>query len=425
MAEVITMLALSPTMDEGTLVEWLKNEGDVVKEGELIAEIETDKATMEMESFHEGVLLKLLAQKGDALPVGAPLAIVGSKGEDVSDLVASLKGGKAAAPAAPAAPASAAPAVEAAPAAPAPVAAAPAPAPQDGRLKVSPVARKMATEAGISLSTVEGSGPAGRIVKRDIEEALTRGPAAAPAAVSGAASAPAAVAGETTQVPLSQMRKTIARRLVEVWTSTPHFYVTAEFDMARAMAQRKQINNELAAIGSDVKISVNDMIIKASAIALKRYPKMNVSFQGDHIAQYGDVHVGVAVAVEDGLITPVIRNADQKTLSAIATEVRELAGRARDRRLKPHEYTGGTFSISNLGMFGIDEFSAIINPPEAAILACGAVQDVPVVVNGEIKVGTRMRVTLSCDHRAVDGATGAEFLAELRKLLENPMVMLV
>ena len=256
---------------------------------------------------------------------------------------------------------------------------------------------------------------------RDIEEAIAR---PATAKVSAAAIAAPADAAPT-KLPLSQMRKTIARRLVEVWTTTPHFYVTAEFDMAKTMAQRKEINEGLAASGSGVKVSVNDMIIKASALALKAYPKVNVSFQGDHLVQYADVHIGIAVAVDDGLITPVIRNADLKSLSTIATEVRELAGRAREKRLKPNEYSGGTFSISNLGMFGIDEFSAIINPPEAAILACGAVQDIPVVVDGEVRVGTRMRVTLSCDHRAVDGAAGAGFLLELRKFLENPILMLI
>ncbi len=419
MAELITMLALSPTMDEGTLVEWLKKEGDTVSEGELIAEIETDKATMEMESFHDGVLLKLLAAKGDALPVGAALAVVGQKDEDISELLASLKSGGTAAKAADEPATSAAPA--AAPVAtPASPASAPA-SPQDGRMKVSPVARKMAVEAGLNLSSVSGSGPGGRIVMRDIEEAMAR---PATATVSAAAIAAPADAAPT-KLPLSQMRKTIARRLVEVWTTTPHFYVTAEFDMAKTMAQRKEINEGLASSGSGVKVSVNDMIIKASAMALKAYPKVNVSFQGDHLVQYADVHIGIAVAVDDGLITPVIRNADLKSLSTIATEVRELAGRAREKRLKPNEYSGGTFSISNLGMFGIDEFSAIINPPEAAILACGAVQDVPVVVDGEVRVGTRMRVTLSCDHRAVDGAAGAGFLLELRKLLENPILMLI
>jgi pyruvate dehydrogenase E2 component (dihydrolipoamide acetyltransferase) len=226
-------------------------------------------------------------------------------------------------------------------------------------------------------------------------------------------------------VALSQMRKTIARRLVEVWNDTPHFYLTADIDMAKAMAQRAEINAQLKAAGSEVKISVNDLIVKASAVALRNYPKMNVAFRGDSIEQYGDVHVGVAVAIPDGLITPVIRDADQKTLSQVATEIRELATRAKDKRLKPHEYTGSTFSISNLGMYQIDEFSAIINPPEAAILACGSVRQTPVVEDGEIVVGTRMKITLSCDHRAVDGAVGAEFLMELRRLLENPILLLV
>lgn len=417
MAELITMLALSPTMDEGTLVEWLKKEGDTVSEGELIAEIETDKATMEMESFHDGVLLKLLAAKGDALPVGAPLAVIGQKNEDISELLASLKSGGTAAKTAVEPTTTSAPAAAVAASTPAPAAA----SPEDGRMKVSPVARKMAVEAGLNLSSVSGSGPGGRIVMRDIEEAIAR---PATAKVSAAAIAAPADAAPT-KLPLSQMRKTIARRLVEVWTTTPHFYVTAEFDMAKTMAQRKEINEGLASSGSSVKVSVNDMIIKASALALKAYPKVNVSFQGDHLVQYADVHIGIAVAVDDGLITPVIRNADLKSLSTIATEVRELAGRAREKRLKPNEYSGGTFSISNLGMFGIDEFSAIINPPEAAILACGAVQDIPVVVDGELRVGTRMRVTLSCDHRAVDGAAGAGFLLELRKFLENPILMLI
>lgn len=424
MAEVITMLALSPTMDEGTLVEWLKAEGDAVKEGELIAEIETDKATMEMESFHDGILLKLIAKKGDALAVGAPLAIVGAKGEDVSDLLASLTGGKSVAAAAPAPQAAAvAPAPQTAAEPPAAAAPASQAASQDGRLVASPLAKKIARENAVDLNSIDGSGPRGRIIKRDVEAAI-QAPSASTRAVAPVV-ATATVAGDVQKLPLSQMRKTIARRLVEVWNSTPHFYLTADIDMARLMAQREEINTQLAAAEAGVKISVNDMIVKASALALKRYPKMNVAFQGDFVEQYGDVHIGVAVAVEDGLITPVIRNADQKTLSQIALEIRELAGRAREKRLKPHEYTGSTFSISNLGMFQIDEFAAIINPPEAAILACGSVRETPVVVQGELKVGTRMKVTLSCDHRAVDGAVGAQFLLELRKLLENPILLLV
>lgn len=417
MAEVITMLALSPTMEEGTLVEWLKSEGDSVEEGELIAEIETDKATMEMESFHDGVLLKLIAKKGDALAVGAPLAVVGKKGEDISDLLAGLGQKGSSAPAQEAKPETKAVEEQAPKAEAKPEKAAPKPESDDSdRIKASPVARKMAKEKGLDLATLEGSGPHGRIIMKDVEEA---------GAPSQSRVAQGAADSSSNMVALSQMRKTIARRLVEVWNDTPHFYLTADIDMAKAMAQRAEINAQLKAAGSEVKISVNDLIVKASAVALRNYPKMNVAFRGDSIEQYDDVHVGVAVAIPDGLITPVIRDADQKTLSQVATEIRELATRAKDKRLKPHEYTGSTFSISNLGMYQIDEFSAIINPPEAAILACGSVRQTPVVEDGEIVVGTRMKITLSCDHRAVDGAVGAEFLMELRRLLENPILLLV
>jgi pyruvate dehydrogenase E2 component (dihydrolipoamide acetyltransferase) len=393
MAEVITMLALSPTMEEGTLVSWLKSEGDSVEEGELIAEIETDKATMEMESFHEGILLKLLVGKGDAIPVGAPLAIVGEAGESIDDLLAELKsGGGAAAPAPAATPAPAAAPAPAAQPVVQVVAAAPAAQPSssgNGRVKASPLARRMAEDQGLDLRAIGGSGPHGRVIKRDVEQALKTG--VARPSVASVAAAPQAV-------PLSQMRKTIAKRLGQVWQTTPHFYLSATIDMAATMTQRKAINAQLKASGSEVKLSVNDIIVKACGIALKRYPRMNVAFQGDHLVQYSEAHVGVAVAIEDGLITPVIR---------------------------PEEYSDGTFTVSNLGMFGIDHFSAIINPPQAAILACGAVQQVPVVEDGALAIGTRMTVTLSCDHRAVDGAMGAEFLSELRALLENPLLMLV
>lgn len=417
MAEVITMLALSPTMEEGTLVEWLKSEGDSVEEGELIAEIETDKATMEMESFHDGVLLKLIAKKGDALAVGAPLAVVGKKGEDISDLLAGLGQKGSSAPAQETKPETKAVEEQAPKAEAKPEKTAPRPESDDSdRIKASPVARKMAKEKGLDLATLEGSGPHGRIIMKDVEEASAPSPSRA---------AQGTAESSSNMVALSQMRKTIARRLVEVWNDTPHFYLTADIDMAKAMAQRAEINAQLKAAGSVVKISVNDLIVKASAVALRNYPKMNVAFRGDSIEQYDDVHVGVAVAIPDGLITPVIRDADQKTLSQVATEIRELATRAKDKRLKPHEYTGSTFSISNLGMYQIDEFSAIINPPEAAILACGSVRQTPVVEDGEIVVGTRMKITLSCDHRAVDGAVGAEFLMELRRLLENPILLLV
>lgn len=412
MAEVITMLALSPTMEEGTLVEWLKSEGDSVEEGELIAEIETDKATMEMESFHDGVLLKLIAKKGDALRVGAPLAVVGRKDEDISDLLAGLGQKDSSAPAQETKPETKAVEEQAKP-----EKTAPKPESDDSdRIKASPVARKMAKEKGLDLATLEGSGPHGRIIMKDVEKASAPSPSRV---------AQVAAESSSNMVALSQMRKTIARRLVDVWNDTPHFYLTADIDMAKAMAQRAEINAQLKAAGSEVKISVNDLIVKASAVALRNYPKMNVAFRGDSIEQYDDVHVGVAVAIPDGLITPVIRDADRKTLSQVATEIRELATRAKDKRLKPHEYTGSTFSISNLGMYQIDEFSAIINPPEAAILACGSVRQTPVVEDGEIVVGTRMKITLSCDHRAVDGAVGAEFLMELRRLLENPILLLV
>jgi pyruvate dehydrogenase E2 component (dihydrolipoamide acetyltransferase) len=277
----------------------------------------------------------------------------------------------------------------------------------------------MAADRGIALDQVKGSGPAGRIVKADIE-AFTPTPAAR------APSAPVVTPDGATEVPLSQMRKTIARRLGEVWVETPHFFLTMDIDMAAAMAERKRLNAELAAAEAGVKLSVNDLILKACAIALQRNPAVNVSFAGDHLVQHSGSHVGVAVAVDGGLITPTVFDAHKKSIGAIATEVRELAGRARDKRLKPEEYTGGTFSVSNLGMYGIEHFTAIINPPQAAILACGAVKKQPVVnADGELAVGTRMKVTMSCDHRAVDGATGSEFLLEVKRLLESPVLLLV
>ncbi|AWV90465.1 pyruvate dehydrogenase complex dihydrolipoamide acetyltransferase [Bradymonas sediminis] len=428
MAEVITMLALSPTMDEGTLAEWTIKEGDVVEEGQVIAEVETDKATMEMESFFEGTLLKLLVAAGDAVPVGDAMAIVGEAGEDISALLKELEGGGAAAPAqADEAPAEELPAEDAADDG----AAAAKPAKggaSDGRVKSSPLARRMAEDAGIELSEIEGSGPSGRVIKRDVEAAMesqgAKKAAPAPKAASAAASADGLAAG--TQVPLSQMRKTIAKRLQSVWQSTPHFTLTMDIDMAAAMAKRKEINAGLKAANINAKVSVNDMIVKACAVALQEYPAMNVSYQDDHLLQFDEVHVGVAVAIEEGLITPTIRFANEKGLRKISEEVRELAGRAQDKKLKPEEYTGGTFTVSNLGMFGIDHFMAIINPPQAGILACGAVKKTPVVNDdGELEVGTRMKVTLSCDHRAVDGATGAEFLTHVKRLLETPLLLMV
>ena len=410
MAELITMLALSPTMEEGTLVEWLKSEGDSVAEGDLIAEIETDKATMEMESFFDGTILKLLVEKGDAVPVGAPLAIVGEPGEDYSDVFSSSP--------APSAPVVSAPIADIGepiltPSAPQ----ASAVQGTTGRIIASPVAKKMAEEKGISLSSVQGSGPKGRIIKRDIENYSPLAPPGTPVFAEG---------GEGEKIPMSQMRKTIAKRLTQVWVETPQFFLTRSVDMGAAMTQRKIINTQLAEAGVDAKVSVNDLIIKASAVALDRYPDMNVSYRGDHILKFDAVHIGVAVAIEDGLITPTIKNAHLKPISKIASEIKEMVGRAKNKKLRPDEYTGGTFSVSNLGMFGIEEFTAIINPPQAGILACGAVAKVPVVdENGELSVGTRMKITLTCDHRAVDGAVGARFLQELVRLLENPILMLV
>lgn len=436
MAEVMEMLALSPTMSEGTLGEWRKREGDLVAEGEVIAEVETDKATMEMESFYGGTILKLLAAPGQTVTVGEPLAIIGKPGEDIAQLLAGMGkgGGAAAAPSAPSAPS--APAVQ--PAAPEAVvvAAAPAPVatPEGGRLKASPLARRIAKEQGLELAVLNGSGPGGRIVRRDVEEAMARPKAAASAPVPAPAppaSAALPVAGIVptevpgTQQPLSQMRKTIARRLAQSWQSVPHFYLTMDVDMAPAMAQREQINQQLKSAGLDVKVSVNDLIIKACAVALERYPKVNVAFQGDYVVQYDEVNIGVAVAVDDGLVTPSVTKANTKGLATIAREARDLALRARERKLRPEEFTSHTFSISNLGMYGIENFQAVINPPDAAILACGAVQQVPVVIDGQLAVGTRMKMTLSCDHRAVDGATGSEFLLKVKELLEHPVLLLV
>jgi pyruvate dehydrogenase E2 component (dihydrolipoamide acetyltransferase) len=426
MAEVVEMLALSPTMDEGTIAEWTKSEGEHVEEGEVIADVETDKATMEMESFFEGTLLKLLVKEGDAVEVGQPIAIIGDEGEDISELLDELESGagdsddedtgqdEEAATEEPQADEQAETTDEDADQ----TTGAP---PDRERIFASPLARRIAEEKGLQLENIAGSGPNGRIIKADVESAEPKKkPARRPTA---AAEAPEELVGE--EKPLSQMRKTIARRLQESWQNAPHFMLTIDVDMADAMAKRSEINEGLAAADADVKISVNDLIVKASALALEQFPQVNVSFQGDHIAHYDTSNIGVAVAVEEGLVTPVIRNAETKSLSEISRETRELARRARDKDLMPEDYSGGTFTVSNLGMYGIDHFTAVINPPQSAILACGAVKQVPVVEDGELTVGTRMKVTLSCDHRAVDGATGSEFLQVLVRLLENPLLMLV
>jgi pyruvate dehydrogenase E2 component (dihydrolipoamide acetyltransferase) len=464
MATKVYMEALSPTMEEGRLVTWLKNEGDDVKEGDVLAEVETDKATMELVARGSGVLRKRLIGEGDTSNVGTIIAVIAGADEDIS----SLTGGADAAPAeAPAqAPAAAeAPAQQAAaggddaaqaPAA-APPAAAPAqpaqapaaeaqPAPQaqqgaatgadNGRVKASPLARRLAQEAGMQIGGVQGSGPGGRIVKRDIEQAVAQGgaQAAAPQAQQPAAEAPAAPAAQAPapvqpstdaryrEHPLSQMRKAIARRLAQSIGPVPTFYLTVEVDMGEAMALRARINERFKDQG--IKTSPNDMVIKAVAMALRKHPFVNAAWTGDSIHLYEQVHIGVAVAIEEGLITPVVRDADRKGVTEIAAEVKELAGRAREKKLKPEEFTGSTFSISNLGMFGIEEFTAIINPPEAAILAVGAVGPKVVVDDeGNMAIRQRMRVTLSCDHRVIDGATGAQFLQTLKQYLEEPMMM--
>ena len=419
MATKVVMEALSPTMEEGRLVEWKKKEGDSVAVGDVLADVETDKAVMELVARAEGTLLKQVAPAGATVPVSDIVGWIGKPGEAVggNGATADKAGGtdKAQRPEPVEAPrperkAEAAPAVAAAPA--------PAPARAEGeRVKASPLARRMATERGIDLAGIQGSGPAGRIVQRDVESAQ-------PAAAAPAAAAPARVlvipAGEPYQdVPLTQIRKTIAKRLAQSIGPIPTFYLTSEVDMERTADARDAIN-----ASGDGKISYNDIIIKATALALKQHPECNGWWQDDHIRYWNEVHIGMAVAVPDGLITPIIRHADLKTLREIAAEARDLAGRARERRLKPEEYTGSTFSISNLGMFDIDEFTAIINPPEAGILAIGRIAEQTVPAAEGLEVRKRMKITMSCDHRVIDGATGAQFLRTLRRMLENPLAMI-
>ncbi len=433
MADIVEMIQLSPTMEEGQLVSWLKKEGDEVATGDLIAEVETDKATMEMESFFDGVILKILAKEGTAAPVGQALAIIGEEGEDISDLLEEIEqrgsgGGAKAEAATDGGGANGADDAKAddAKADDAPVETTPAPSGGrgDGRILSSPLARRIAEDRGIDLRDVEGSGPGGRIVRRDVESFEPKA-AAAPAQARPSAPARVEARGEDQRVDLSPMRKSIAKNLSAAWQA-PAFMLTRTIDMDRAMAIRAQINADLAARETGVKISVNDLVIKACARALIDVPEMNSAYQGDHIILFGSADIGVAVALDGGLITPIIRSADQKPLSTIATEARELAGRARQKKLAPDEYTGATFSISNLGMFGIDHFTAVLNPPAAGILAVGQVAKVPVVNDaGALVVGQRMTVTLTCDHRAVDGAVGARFLQRFAAYMELPALMLV
>jgi pyruvate dehydrogenase E2 component (dihydrolipoamide acetyltransferase) len=423
------MAQLSPTMEEGKLVAWKVKEGDQVEAGDLLAEVETDKANMDIEALNGGVVRALLAEEGDVVDVGALIGVIAEADEDISALL----------DAAPArAPATDAPAAEPEPApAPEPAAEAPAPAEPEpaiaapatsmpmssasGRIKVSPVARRMAAAAGVDLTSVPGSGPGGRIIKADVEAAIaTGGTAAAAPIVSGTRPSMAPVGTPRLaeqRIELSQMRKAIAKRLVQSVGPVPHFFLTTEIDMGAVLDFRKSLNARL----SEGKVGVNDLLIKVAAEALARHPEINASFEGDAIRRHGSVDIGIAVAVPDGLITPVLRDADRKGLLQISAEAADLVERGRNRRLTPEEYQGATFSISNLGMFGIDEFTAIINPPEGAILAVGQTVEKPVVVDGEVVVRRRMRVTMSCDHRVIDGAMGAAFLQTFRAMLENPL----
>ena len=430
MAVKIEMPKLSDTMEEGVIAKWNVKEGDKVSSGDVIAEVETDKATMEVEVFDDGTILKIMAEEGEAIPLGGLIAIVGEEGEDISDLVDGSGDGEKAAKETKSeskesekekkkeggdsddfdpilgdiekSDSEESPTTDS--------------ASDNGRIKASPLAKKMAEEKGIELSSVKGSGPDGRIVKRDIESYQPKDEKKSAAS----ASVGSFDSEESEDVKISQMRKTIARRLSESKFSNPHFYETIDIDMEEAIRARTSLNEV-----SDVKISFNDIVVKACASALRRHPAVNSSWLDDVIRKHGDVNVAVAVAIEDGLMTPVIRYADKKNLRQISAETRELAGLARDKKLQPEQMEGSTFTISNLGMFGIEEFTAIINPPNACILAVGAIRDVPVVKNGEVVPGKRMKVTLSSDHRIVDGAKAAEFLNTLRQMIENPLVMML
>jgi pyruvate dehydrogenase E2 component (dihydrolipoamide acetyltransferase) len=419
MAEVVYMPKLSDTMTEGVVAEWTKKVGDSVSSGEVLAEIETDKATMEFESFYDGVLLHIGVEKGQAAPVNSILAIIGEKGEDISGLLNGTSTTSAAVDTktnsdTAEAVAKIEPVKETTPA-PQPVSVSVVTPTSDGRLVASPLAKKLAEEKGINIGNVQGTGEGGRIIKRDVEHYVPYG---APARPSYAAT-PTGVESYTDE-PVSQMRKTIARRLAESKFSAPHFYLTLDIDMDNAIAARKALN---AAEG--VKVSFNDLVLKATAISLRQHPVVNSSWLGDVIRRNQHVNIGVAVAVDEGLLVPVVRFADTKGLVQIGDEVREFAKKAKDKKLQPSDWEGNTFTISNLGMFGIEEFTAIINPPDSCILAVGGIKEVPVVKNGQVVPGNIMKVTLSCDHRVVDGASGSAFLQTLKGYLENPVTLLL
>jgi pyruvate dehydrogenase E2 component (dihydrolipoamide acetyltransferase) len=449
MATKIFMEALSPTMEEGRLVKWLKNEGDAVKNGEPLAEVETDKAIMELVARGDGILRKRLINEGDSRPVGQLVGVIAGKDENIDALIAEAGSPKqeaqpaaapekapaqakeqagASAPGASQKPKSDAPAPSS-PARPAaaqetgapPAGRPPLPAGGNGeRARSSPLARRIASERGLDISAVQGSGPGGRIIKRDIEAAAAGGgPAQSQPGAPPRAESRAPRTGDFADIPLTQIRKTIARRLAESIGPIPTFYLTAEFDLSRVVEMREA----MLEMGDEFKVSINDVLLKAVATGLVQHPEVNAHWLGDKIRQHHRVHLGMAVATDDGLIVPVIFDADQKRLSEISRESKELAKLARERKLKPEQYTGSTFSVSNLGMMQIDQFTAIINPPEVAILAIGTAEDQPVVVDGELRTRKRVRLTMSCDHRAVDGAVGARFLVTLRRLVENPLML--
>lgn len=408
MAEVIRMPKMSDTMTEGVIQTWLKKVGDDVKPGDILAEVETDKATMELENFVKGTLLHIGIPDGGTVPVDAVIAIVGKKGEDISallnDAAATITMDKSVEK-------------ETSTSQPNPTKVSDAqPTNVDTRVKASPLAKKIAQEKGINIAELSGSGDSGRIVKRDVENFKSSA-----STKQASVSLPSVVGQESyDEVAVSQMRKAIARRLTESKNGAPHFYLTMSIVMDNAIEARKMMNEI-----SPVKISMNDIVIKAVAGALRRHPAVNSSWLGDKIRFNHHIHVGVAVAIEDGLIVPVIKFADNKSIAHISAEVKELAEKAKNKKLQPHEFEGNTFTISNLGMFGIDEFTAIINPPDACILAVGAAKETVIVENGQMKVGNVMKVTLSCDHRAVDGAVGSAFLQTLKEFLENPVKLLV
>lgn len=411
MATKVLMPKLSDTMEEGTILKWVRKEGEKVKQGETIVEIESDKADMELEAYDSGVLRKIVVPEGGKAPIGALIAVIGDPSEDIEKL---LSEAPTVAPQVAAEPRKETPTVAPPPSvasAPTPSPAPPPSQPTDGRTKASPLAKRLAKEHSINISAVPGSGPQGRVIKRDIEGVLA-------GKISVTRTAAAIVPGTAEDVALSPIRKTIAKRMTASKLTAPHFYVTVDIDMEPAMAFREQINN-----ATDMKLSFTDIIIKASAAALMKHPQVNGSYLGDTMRQYHYVHIGVAVALDDGLVTPVIRNCEQKRIDQINHELRDLVDRARNRKLKADEYQGSTFTISNLGMFGVEDFVAIINPPEGAILAVGSIVERPVVKNGAIVVGHTMKATLSSDHRIIDGVVAARFLQDFRIFMENPAAL--